>query len=516
MSAVRRVAHYPRHRHPFQFCTLLDLPVVLPISSRPGTLGSCAMSFLLPRLARQVCLRGAASYRVGRVVVGKRMLHVTASASAKKKKDEWAGLEEGDEDEPDDLFGSVVSAAKPSATQKAREAIISSEKPSKARQKKLRTLEAFNKAYNRLTGILTKKLAGGKGPNITPTQLRNLIRTARTEEDWVRTHKLIQDWKDSQHKSEVDLERSLVIYYWYMRRCMPREEGAATTEDGAVAASPEATPQEPSEPIDPDLEETITTRIGRRRILFYSYYDQLTTRIPSGVRQLAPHDNVVNMIHMVKCRADLDKVLEVLKMWREHVTRPDAHIAKTFLDRCIAMHEPLLAVDVLAKRETYGLDLPSLKYTHHLFQSILRGTEKHPEESVSAAFKLGEITSGMPWRHVLQDPLSSMMLIHICHRATENNAPTSMENGAQVLNELQALKMLEKGSGWAAQGEDRKLYQRLGFVKRPRLLDLSNKEMEWRAKSVHIARQFALDLGMDASWLVIPEQSKAIIDEARV
>ncbi|KZO98682.1 hypothetical protein CALVIDRAFT_596764 [Calocera viscosa TUFC12733] len=492
------------------------------------------MSFLIPRLTRQVCLRAATRCHVIPVVAGRRTLRITAIARAKQKDEEFDPF--ADDGGSDDLFGSVGKPAEEPSESSLALGDIGEKPPKNKRARKPgkeadKTRKVFRKLYEYIAKILADDANPKEREEISPRHFRKLIQAARVDVDWVRTEQIIEKWRMVKARSEVDMEKLLMIDYWILRRNLPMDKPTGQVVEGEASEGAEegdqifqnisATKIEPAssesqKELKWELRETSGSFPGRQRILFHSYYDQLMTRIPSGQLLLAPKKNLLHMITIAKCQADLEKIVEVLKLWRRYMGKPDQTLTQHFITRCQKLLEPQIAVEVLSNHATYGMDLVNLKQVHEMFQAILQTTTLNPEASVSAAFELAKIASGMPWRHVMQDPLSSMLLISICHRASKSSrSQTSMEKGAQVLEELQIyLETRQKGQK-AMEDKEKVLYHKLGFVNRPKGLELSEKEKKWREKSVEAARQFALDLGLDASWLVIPEASKAPSEEVR-
>ncbi|EJT99162.1 hypothetical protein DACRYDRAFT_117945 [Dacryopinax primogenitus] len=489
---------------------------------------------IAPRIARQA-VHYAFRYRFPATVT-QRTLHVTVSVQAKKRS---KGV---DVDEFGEGFGEVeeignhlweetspATAAETSTSPSDKSDIIDDTVGLPDRRKRFsafkkitpsgKTTSTFRKYYRHITERLSDTLPVHQRQRLSPTYLRKLIAAARVDEDWVRVRTVVDQWQTRMKADQKGMEKALGNYYWILRRMAPAENheeqeksevSVITTEsdkdvlvDGGAGIPPDY--RDIRNKTEWSMIETSATRMGRHRMMFNGYYDQLMSRLPTKDATLAPLKNVRHMINLSLHRGDLERVAEVLKRWRESMGRPYRKIGEEFIGRCMTLHETLVAINVLTNRADYGIDLQSLKQVHKLFHSIMQNTSLHPEESVEAAFKLAAMSSAMPWRHIMQDPVSSVLLISICHRASRSKyAQTSMEKGAQVLDELGAYIQASKDK--LTHKDQKNIYRNLGFAQRPQAMELGSKEMKWRAMSIKAAQTFGKELGLDVGWLSIPEK----------
>ena len=228
------------------------------------------------------------------------------------------------------------------------------------------------------------------------------------------------------------------------------------------------------EDIDPDSESTSPpspsrttspqqSRQDKYKALQTNISSQISSEVPpTHLKSFLPRrSSVIRLIRNTPSSVELEHTKALMTTWRaRHL--PTKGFAKEWVDRCIALRETKEAVQVIADRKKYGLDIDGQvikKLLNHLSRKLVEDTEKKEgKEIVDMAFR----TLGLESLHSLSpDPRNQLVVLGLAASIGETDSLRVRAVKAQVDG-----RVVDASVDWAARGakERERLKYRLDDV----------------------------------------------------
>ncbi|KAI0795646.1 hypothetical protein C8Q75DRAFT_888841 [Abortiporus biennis] len=186
-----------------------------------------------------------------------------------------------------------------------------------------------------------------------------------------------------------------------------------------------------------------------------------------------------HLCQLATTREQLEQVTEFFPRWRDSKRSFKPQNAEAFVDRCVQLGCPDLALKVFGDHSKYGFDLNSLKAARHLLHALLE-TPIQDSVTLSALWNIYKLPP------ISEDLVSCSMLAYVCFK---HGSKQSLTVANALVPSLQTLLEKNKPEEW-----------RLGKGHKERAQDIF-KQRDWVALTLSTVEENLKAQGVEVDWL---------------